>query len=117
MTIRNGSIALALGVLLASCSGEDAAKADKLARDLATEKAVAIARTHVKVTPAVPDDVKGEDRMKMQEALIETMSSSPDVSPEVFEGEAYRRGVKLTPDLIARKKASYKPPQTATKPR
>lgn len=110
MNTRNMLAVFASVALLAGCSGgEEKARADKALADKKAAEAAAIARSHVKVTPAVPDTVKGPERAKMQEDLIKTMSSSPDVSPEEFEGEAYRRNVKLTADQIARKKAAYKP--------
>lgn len=44
------------------------------------------------------------ERQKQQEALVAMMISDPNVPLDVIEGEAVRRGVKLTPDQIATKK-------------
>lgn len=104
-------IATAALAFLSGCSGgEEKARGEKAAADKAAAGRIAeIARSHVKVAPSVPDTAKGEDRARMQARMIETMADSPDISPEEYEGEAYRRNVKLTPEQIARKKAAYKP--------
>jgi hypothetical protein len=110
---------LMAATLAAACSRAPEGKAPTAATTssgVPTAAEVEAARAMVKVTPAVPDDVRGEDRRRMQAEMIETMADQPEVSPEVYEGEAYRRGVTLTPAQIARKKASYRPtPATPAK--
>lgn len=105
--------ATSLAALSACSGGKEKASDDKAAAAAAAARTAAIARSHVKVTPSVPDTVKGEDRARLQATMIEAMADSPDVSPEEYEGEAYRRNVKLTPDQMARKKAAYKPQKPA----
>lgn len=113
MNAKTMMAALALATTIGGCSKQKAAAPDAPTNSEAAKAEAAIARSHVKVTPAVPDEVKGPERQEMQEQMIEQMADSPEISPGEYDGEAYRRGVKPTPAQIARKKASYKAPKEA----
>lgn len=58
--------------------------------------------------PAPTDPV---EKHKFQEDLVEHMIEDSSMPLDMIQGEAYRRGVTLTPEQIARKKAQKPSPR------
>lgn len=74
-----------------------------------------VARSTVKLTPPIEFSSDPVEKQKQQEGMVQSMLEDPNIPFDQIEGEAYRRGVTLTPEQIAAKRAQTQgaqPPAT-----
>jgi len=97
--MKRALITMAAIAVLTGCSGDS----DPEAGD---EKASGpVPRSNVQLRPPIEFSSDPAEKQRQQEGLVESMLQDPNIPFDQIEGEAYRRGVELTPEQIAAKKA------------
>ena len=64
-----------------------------------------VPRSNVQLKPPIEFSSDPAEKQRQQEGLVNSMLEDPNIPFDQIEGEAYRRGVTLTPEQIAAKKA------------
>lgn len=97
-------LALSLGLTLAACGSEPDAEGD------ATPE---VPEGNFTIESPVQFSEDPAEKQAQQEGLVQSMLDDPSVPLETIEGEAARRGVSLTDEQRAAKRAQTPPQETA----
>lgn len=103
--MKRALITMAAIAVLTGCSGDPEAGDEKASGP--------VPRSNVQLRPPIEFSSDPAEKQRQQEGLVESMLQDPNIPFDQIEGEAYRRGVELTPEQIAAKKAqTSQQPQT-----